>query len=70
MREALKKLPGVTEVIPDVETQTATCTVDPTKFDEKKAISVLAEIGFEGSEVIKDQPKKEDSPAGITTFRK
>lgn len=64
MREALKALPGVADVVPDVDTQTATCTIDPTKFDAKKAISELAEIGFEGSEVLTDQPQEKGPPAG------
>jgi len=39
---------------------TATCVVDPTKFDAKKASEALAEAGFEDSTLIKAEPKKGD----------
>jgi copper chaperone CopZ len=61
---ALEQLPGVAQATADVATQTATCTVDPQKFDAQKAIAVLADIGFEGGHVVKDQPKQGDPPAG------
>ena len=64
MRAALEGLPGVAKGVEvDFAAQTATCTVDPKKFDAKNATAVLAKDGYEISEVVKDHPKKEDTSA-------
>lgn len=42
--------------------KTATCTVDPKKFVEKKAIQALTDAGFAGSFIIKKKKKESSRP--------
>lgn len=53
MRKALGTLPGVADVKTDVNPKnpTATITVEKGKFDPEKAISLLADEGYEDSTV-------------------
>ncbi len=51
VRTALLELPGVAEVEVDFATKTATCRVDPSKFDSAGAIEKLAQTGYKDSKV-------------------
>ena len=44
---ALKPLNGVKKLDVDFGTRRATCTVDPKQFDSKKALELLAEVGYD-----------------------
>ena len=46
VRDALKSVDGVAEVKVDFETKTATVNVNPTKFDQTKALEALTNAGF------------------------
>ncbi len=62
MQKALESLPGVATVHVDADKQTATCRVDPNKFDIKKAIATLDEAGYPDSMQV--TPNTKGKPSG------
>lgn len=49
--DALAETEGVSNCEIDFNTKTATCTIDPEKFDSDAALQKLAAAGFEKSEM-------------------
>ena len=52
MKKALEALPGVANVKTDTDAETATCKIEAGKFDSENAITVLADLGYEGGKVL------------------
>ena len=50
--DTLQPLPGVTKIDVNFANRTATCTVEPDKFDTDGAIAKLADAGYNQAKVI------------------
>lgn len=65
IREGLRDVDGIEEVVPAVATNTVTVRLDPTRIDDRRVRSYLADLGFP---VLDDERERDDGSGGLGRY--